>query len=287
MSAYERPTTHAEGVSPHSELIEQFEGNRIIAGEEFSTLYSDYRRDLARTAALDSKYNHQSPESNIGKASEALIFSLLSESELSEHLNFRAAHKYDDFTHGIDMIVDPKYDSLPAPATIDITVNQKDIKGLSRKNNPESEDRPVGLEKKLERARRHIDYLADFDATHARELSGWIQGGGLKENHTSAAQQGLQTVIDRCCFKESRESQQCQVGMCHDPTGAMNVPVDGAGLLETPLHVQRNCHQHTGNGEFDFNIFNEHLPFAGHGEQQIGHERNCGHQDQYTFDRCE
>ncbi len=73
---------------------------------------------------------------------------------------------------------------IQAVASIDITTNQEDIKGVQRRNTPEGEVRPVGLDAKLARTKRYTDYLAELNPSHARNLSAWLESGGLREPKT-------------------------------------------------------------------------------------------------------
>ncbi len=184
MFSLEKGGVSAPPEQEQTELFSTMEKSRIPAGIEFSDIYSEYTHDMERTDHLKELYEKDSPETQLGKKGEALIFSLLTESALNEHLQFRASHPYDDFFHGVDMLVEAKNQKNPAVATIDVTLNQEDIKGASRRGSECAEARPVGLDKKLERIRGHIDYLSNFDPTHARNLSVWLNSGGLHEPRT-------------------------------------------------------------------------------------------------------
>jgi len=166
-------------------LISRFEKNRIEPDESFRELYSDYQTDMNRTVALEAKFASGNQEVMLGKAAEALVFSQLTKHEIGKHLQFRPTSHYDDFIHGCDLLVEPRNStSAPALAAIDITINQQDIKGLERLDTEAAEGRPVGLEEKLLRARAYTDRLSEMDSTHARDLSGWIESGGLHEPRT-------------------------------------------------------------------------------------------------------
>ncbi len=185
VSKFEGSFTGGQTEEVRDALIEKFEKERIVAGDEFSGIYSEYAHDIARTEQLKAIYdNNNSPEESLGKKGEALIFSLLTEGTLNKHLQFRASHPYDDFFHGVDMLVEAKNQKNPAVATIDVTINQKDIKGISRQGSEMAETRPVGLDEKLARIRKHIDYLSNFDPGHARTLSVWLNSGGLHQLRT-------------------------------------------------------------------------------------------------------
>lgn len=171
-----------EGVGFERKLIDKYEMSRINPDDDFANLYSDYSGDMARVQAMDEIYNSSnSPETQLGKVSEALVFSLLRQHEINEHLQFRPTSQYDDFFHGADLLVEPRNSLVQGLAALDITINQEDIKGRDRRFTPSAEVRPVGLENKLIRARRYTDHLAEFDPTRARDLSGWIESGGLHQ----------------------------------------------------------------------------------------------------------
>ncbi len=163
------------------QLLNGYEKDRIEPDPTFAEIYSDYKKDMERVESLGQVYNSQSPEAQLGKVAEALVVSLLKKHEVNEHLQFRATSEYDDFFHGADVLVEPKNTLVQSVAALDITINQEDIKGRERKSGTLSEARPIGLENKLLRARRYTEYLAEFDPTHARDLSGWIESGGLHQ----------------------------------------------------------------------------------------------------------
>lgn len=120
----------------------------------------------------------------LGKAAEALIFLLLRDHSINDTLQFRPTSRYDDFLHGADVIVEPLHASLQGLATLDITINQEDIKGRNVRDPMAREARPVGLEAKLARTKRYTDHIASYDSGAARKLLGWINSGGLREKRT-------------------------------------------------------------------------------------------------------
>jgi hypothetical protein len=166
------------------QLVEQFEESRIHADQDFRSLYTDFDSDMLRTEQLKAEFETPDTQESLGKVAEGLIFSLMRDGRVGEHLDFRAAHPYDDYCHGVDVIVEPKRKSLPALATFDITINQEDIKWRERQGSTHAEVRPSGLEGKLERSKNYIDHLAQFDAGAARDLSSWLRSGGLHEKRT-------------------------------------------------------------------------------------------------------
>jgi len=177
-------------------LIESFEKSRIGSDDAFRKIYSDYSHDMERTENLGELYRSNSPEVQLGKIAEALVFSLLQKHKIRNHLEFRATSEYDDYFHGADVVVEPKGAVVQALAAIDITINQEDIKGKERlEAYPESfESRPVGLDAKLSRVRRYTDYLSDFEPSEARNLKAWMDGGGLHQPRTSKNEIKFQTA---------------------------------------------------------------------------------------------
>ncbi len=159
-----------------------FEAKRIPGDSSFENLYGgNYQNDLNLVEDLQIQYNRDTPEESLGRIAEALIHSLLMNGQAGKYITFRGANLYDDFKHGADLVADPKRGSLPARATLDITIYQKDIKGRQRIDTEYGEVRPMGIEKKIERIKRHLDFLASFGSDDARNLLSWIQSGGLHE----------------------------------------------------------------------------------------------------------
>jgi len=166
-------------------LISRFEDRRIKPEKEFADLYYEYGDDMARTEQIGAVYDEQHAEVKLGKAAEALVFSELLKHEAGQHFDIRPTSHYDDYFHGVDLLIEPRNAPLQSLASIDITINQEDIKGTHRSSGQYAEERPVGLEKKLLRSRAYTDRLANLDATHARDLSAWIGSGGLHEKKTA------------------------------------------------------------------------------------------------------
>ncbi len=176
-----------ENFTPRTEtperLIENFDTHRIVSDDpSFSALYSTWQDDQDRAGNLKVVFDSDdTDQTHLGKVAEALIFKELTNHELSQHLTFRGASLYDDYFNGVDVVVEPKSGQVQALATLDITINQADIKGDVRRNTEAGVARPVGLEQKLARAKRYVDTLASYDPGHAREILGWMQSGGLHE----------------------------------------------------------------------------------------------------------
>jgi hypothetical protein len=167
-------------------VIEKFDSSRIEADtDSFRGLYSDYHSDMERVDNLSQIYDDNSTENQFGKVAEALVFSLLNKHPINEHVTFRPTNLYDDYFHGADLLVEPNNALVQSVASIDITTNQEDIKGVQRRGGPLEENRPVGLEGKLLRTQRYTDHLANFDSTQARNLNAWLESGGLHEQRNS------------------------------------------------------------------------------------------------------
>lgn len=174
---------------PKQKLIEGYESHRIEPVQEFAGIYSQYDRDMKRVEQLDQRYGASLPDAQMGKVSEALIFDLLTKHEINNHLLIRPTSTYDDYCHGADLLLEPRNSPIHAVAALDITTYQQDIKGMARQGGPESETRPVGLEKKLIRSREYTDYISGMDSSKARDLSAWIQSGGLHERRDNNNEQ--------------------------------------------------------------------------------------------------
>ena len=192
------------------QLIERFEQSRIPAGEDFKSVYTDFDSDMLRTEQLKAEFETPDTQESLGKVAEGLIFSLMRDGKVGEHLDFRATHPYDDYCHGVDVIVEPKRKSLPALATFDITINQEDIKWRERRGSDLDVIRPSGLEGKLQRAKKYIDHLSRFDAGEARELYGWLNAGGLHENHTSQNRNLFNKADDALLVKYYRSPESSE-----------------------------------------------------------------------------
>jgi hypothetical protein len=179
-----RESFKAESVAQPKTPIENFEGQRIVPDESFREVYSDYGNDMERVGNLAEIYEGNSPDQQFGKVAEALVFSLLTKHPVNEHVSFRPTSLYDDYLHGADILVEPRNTRVQSVAAIDITTNQEDIKGVQRRGGPIGEARPVGLEAKLQRTQRYTDHLASFDSSLARDLSAWMESGGLYQPRT-------------------------------------------------------------------------------------------------------
>ncbi len=164
-------------------LIESFQGNRIdVADQAFGELYSTWGHDIERVQNLAQMYaDGEGDQVYLGKLAEALIYRELVDHPIGQTLSFRGSSLYDDYFNGVDVVVEPKSGQVQALATLDITINQQDIKGSSYQNTDAGLARPVGFEQKLERSKRYVDALAAYDPGHAREILSWMQSGGLHE----------------------------------------------------------------------------------------------------------
>lgn len=183
------PKDTVDTIHPRKEdlaaLLQKFEDGRIAMGPEFKETFTDYDKDKYEIECAQARYENGSEEIELGKVAEALVFSILSEGKLNEELGFRAASYFDDYRRGVDMIVEPKHYTDPALATLDVTINQRDIKGWARRGEEFADERPVGLEQKLARTKQYADRISQYDADFASNIVAWIQSGGLHERHTS------------------------------------------------------------------------------------------------------
>jgi hypothetical protein len=166
-------------------MVDRYEASRISPGEEFSQLYSDYDADMERARNFGEVCDGKSEEA-IGKKAEALIFSGMKNNEINQHFRLCPTSKYDDYFHGADLLLEPRNSNIQSLAAIDVTTNQEDIKGRARSGTEAGEVRPVGFETKIKRARAYSERLASINPNYARELSGWLESGGLHEKRTQS-----------------------------------------------------------------------------------------------------
>lgn len=155
---------------------------RINLDEDFGQVYSEYERDMERVKNLKEIYGS---ESQFGKVAEGMVLTSIANHPISQHLNFRQTSLYDDYLHGADLVAEPKGSLVQAVAAIDVTTNQRDLKGVQRANTEGGQNRPEGLQKKLERTKFYTDYIAEMSPDKARNLSAWIMSGGLSEPRTN------------------------------------------------------------------------------------------------------
>ncbi len=169
-------------------LRERYERERIESGPEFRKIYSSYPYDMSLVEKLKLLFSHDNKAESLGSVGEALVYNRLNDGILGSGIIARPASLYDDYKHGVDVIVEATKIRNPLVSAIDITLNQKGIKDVARAPHFASEEnsRPVGLDEKLKRLKRLIDYVADINPGTARELGAWLQGGGLHEPETPA-----------------------------------------------------------------------------------------------------
>ena len=178
--------SHEAGAVPTPQELQNFiETLRILADPKFERAYTEYKRDMERVANKKARYEVQSTDIALGKSAEALILFLFGEGRVGELLKVRAANLYDDYFNGVDAVIEQKRGGAPTLATIDITINQEDIKGKGRVGDDAGEKRPVGLEAKLARVKEHIDALAVYSDKKAQALYDWMENGGLHEPRTN------------------------------------------------------------------------------------------------------
>ncbi|HMO77648.1 MAG TPA: hypothetical protein PKA42_00650 [Candidatus Paceibacterota bacterium] len=170
------------------QLIQRYERSRISSDQVFEAVYSDYNKDMERVSNREQTFQNGNSEEGLGMVAEALVHNALTKHEISSHLQFRPASKYDDLFKGTDILVEPKGNtsSNQAFAGIDVTINQDNIdKGVdATRFTSEEMAEPVGLEAKLARSRDYTDRLAAYDATAARDLLAWLESGGLNQPRT-------------------------------------------------------------------------------------------------------
>lgn len=179
------PNSEANRFQPDL-LRERYERERIESGPEFGQIYSSYSRDMTQVENLTQLFSQDNNGESLGPVGEALVYDRLNDNILGNGIIARPASLYDDYKHGADVLLEATHMREPLVSTVDVTINQKDLKGVSRAPHFAAEEnaRPVGLDEKLKRVKRHIDYVSDISASNARELGAWLQGGGLHEPET-------------------------------------------------------------------------------------------------------
>jgi len=158
MEQFNRNTTPSRNVAEITpdNLIESFENGRIHETDPaFAHLYSNWHKDLNRVQNLKEKFDQEeNGQLPFGKLAEALIYRELGEHPLAQTLTFRGSSLYDDYFNGVDVVVEPKSGQVQALATLDITINQQDIRGTAYRNTEGAAARPVGLVQKLIRSKK-------------------------------------------------------------------------------------------------------------------------------------
>ena len=173
------------------ELLRKFEAARIEPETGFKDVYSDYQKDQGRVASLQEKFQgreQEKSEESLGPVGEALVYDRIKSGIFGAGISARPASLYDDYFHGADLLVEAAHFQEPVVSTVDVTLNQEDIKGVLRRPHFSAEEnpRPIGLNGKLGRIKKHIDYVANINPGTARSLGAWLQGGGLHERQTDA-----------------------------------------------------------------------------------------------------
>jgi|GEM_PF-5612470 len=175
-----------------NELVARFEGSKIQINDPiFQELYpiGSLAHDRQSTENLRAKFgNNVSVEDRMGPIGEAVVFDRIQEGKIfGSGVSARGATTHDDYFKGADIVLDADGFQEPTIATVDVTLNQRDIKGITRQPHFASEEnnRPVGLEQKLSRIKRHIDEIARVDPNYARDWSAWLRGGGMHETRNT------------------------------------------------------------------------------------------------------
>lgn len=165
-----------------------FEENRIQPdGVSFAPLYSTFADDMKRTQAIEQVYKQESEKDELGFLGEALVFTCIEKGALGNHITARGTSQYDDFFHGADVVIESKGKQQrdPIVSSIDVTLSQQALGHTSSsKFEMEGLVQVVGLEKKLERVKRHIEYISKYPRERAVDMSAWLQSGGLSQAKT-------------------------------------------------------------------------------------------------------
>lgn len=187
-----------EGMNTYSldGVKKNYEAKRITADPIFSSLYSEYEHDMKRAEHLKQMYSsHHESSETLGSTGEALVFTCIDKGALGSHVTARGTNLYDDYYHGADMVIEStsRYMRDPIISAVDVTLNQKDVNAPRRESfHSEQPLQEIGFEKKLERIKRHITYLAEIPDNKAVELSAWMQRGGLREKRNASNEKKFQ-----------------------------------------------------------------------------------------------
>lgn len=180
-----------EGMSSYTREVvkNNYEQKRIVADPVFHSLYSDYEKDMEKASELKKYFSeHSNDLESLGADGEALIFTCIDKGALGSNITARGTNIYDDYYHGADMVIESSSKQLrdPIVSAIDVTLNQRNINTVNKSAFEGGKvEQEIGFEKKLERIKRHIDYLASMSDNYAVELSAWIQRGGLTEKRSN------------------------------------------------------------------------------------------------------
>lgn len=160
-----------------------FEQKRIKSDESFAILYSSYKEDMRLAEKLKNKFETKTEQDELGFFGEALVLSCIEEGALGVNITARGTSSYDDLIHGADVIIESKgrQQRDPIISSIDVTVSQKAPSSDRTKIELQEKPLEVGLEKKLARVRKHIDYIANYPREKAVEMSAWLQSGGFSQ----------------------------------------------------------------------------------------------------------
>lgn len=177
------PESSIDNLSPEV-LKKNYEQKRINTDEGFAGLYSTYKDDMERAANLKESFDRQTGQDELGFYGEALIFSCIERGALGTTITARGTNLYDDLFHGADIVIESKAKQQrdPIVSSIDVTLSQQ-APGSSNTSKFENNENGniVGLEKKLERVKKHLDYIARYPREKAVEISAWLQSGGLSQ----------------------------------------------------------------------------------------------------------
>lgn len=168
------------------EIRNHFEANRISSDASFAPIYSTYQDDMDRVQRM--KESHEKGEHDeIGFFGEALISSCIENGALGSSITARGTNPYDDFLHGADVVVETtsKQQRDPVVASVDITVSQQ-APGTQARSSFESGGVVYknGLESKIARIKKHIEFVASIPRQDAIDISAWLQSGGLSQKRT-------------------------------------------------------------------------------------------------------
>ncbi len=158
----------------NKELVSEFKSTQIkMNPEDFGGVYRDFGRDQKLADELERKYANDREQGDVlGDITEVLAYrSITKQSALGSTIKARKLSSYDDYIGGEDLGIYVANSNTPMVSGIDITSNQN-LEG----------DLFDGLHKKMERVKKHIDFIAGLDAQEANDFKVWFNSGGYSDN---------------------------------------------------------------------------------------------------------
>lgn len=116
-----------EGMSNYTPEVvrENYERSRIVADASFSSVYSEYVKDMERVEALHKTYESKDGgNEGLGFDAEALVFTCIEKGALGNNITARGTSLYDDYYHGADLIMESRAKHVRDPiiSAVDVTI---------------------------------------------------------------------------------------------------------------------------------------------------------------------